>query len=269
MSSARALFLLACFLLPFTGATSAPPLQEQVRFEQNLGKKLPLNSGFIDEYGQSFSFGKNLGRSPGILVFTYYRCPSLCSLVLNGLLQALKELSGISGPRFQVLVVSIDPSEKPSLALAKKRSTLARLGVTEERQDAARSSWHFLTGPEEAIRQLTSVAGFHYYRDEASGEYAHPSGMVIISPHGEISQYFFGIQFDAKKVQQALLSAVQERMGSWVDEVLLYCFHYDPRLSSNGPLVMRVIRITGAVGALGLLALLGCLFSSRRKEPGA
>jgi protein SCO1/2 len=180
-------------------------------------------------------------------------------LVLNGLVQALKNLPLTLGTDYQVLTVSIDPREKPSLAFAKSRSYLARLGDLK-------LPWHFLTGKEDQIRKLTDSAGFHYSRDPVSGEYAHPSGIVIVSPNGKISQYLFGVQFDSKKLQRALEAAGRDKTGNWVEEILLYCFHYDPRQSQRGPLVMKVMRTVGALGALSLFAFLGCLFKPPKER---
>lgn len=273
MTRRRAILILVISIFDAVHSETAGaqiPNLDEVRFEQHLNQKLPLETIFSDEYSQRKPISNHFGVTPVILVFTYYRCPNLCTLVLNGLVQALREIPGTIGKDYQVLAVSIDPSEKPTLALAKRRSYLARLGISETHENQARllnrAPWHFLTGTEAQIRGITTSAGFHYHRDPETGEYAHPSGIVVVTPEGHISQYFFGIQFDPKKLDQALRVAVLGKKGSWVEEILLYCFHYDPKLSHKGPLIMGVIRITGAIGALGVFILLAYLFSTRKKE---
>ena len=275
---------------PIPFSPPQPPSQQgsrssDIRFEQHLGNKLPLETEFNDEYNRRQPLSAHFGTLPVIVVFTYFRCPNLCTLVLNGLTQALQGLPVSLGKDYQVLAITIDPSEKPPLALAKKRAYLAKLGFTESNELnesdkpnkpinsvfksgelGTPSPWHFLTGNENQIRNLTDAAGFHYFRDPQSGEYAHPSGIVVITPKGEISQYFFGIQFDTKKLHQALLTARTGKKGNWIDEILLYCFHYDPKVSRNGPMIMTTIRATGALGAIIIFVFIITLFSTRKRE---
>jgi protein SCO1/2 len=244
--------------------TAAQPIsvREGVRFEQEIGRQLAINAEFTDESGRTWPLAKDLGPMPTILVFAYYRCPNLCTLVLNGLTQTLRAIPEVLGRDYRILTVSIDPSERPSLALEKKHSYLARLGDLSAPED----SWRFLTGKEFDIHRLAESAGFHFYRDPMSGEYAHPSGFLVISPSGTISKYFFGIQFDPGQLHEALQNAVAEKRGTWVDEVLLYCFHYDPKLSRHGRVIMRTIRLAGAAGAIATLGLLAYLFNYGNKE---
>jgi protein SCO1/2 len=233
----------------------------KIRFDQNMGAELPMNTIFTKETGESTSLKTLVKRKvPTILVFSYYRCPNLCTLILNGLVDALRNLpTERLGLDYQVLTVSIDPLEKPHLALMKKRTYLARYGETRN------DSWHFLTGDESNIQHLAQTAGFHYLRDSASGEYSHPSGIIVLTPQGRISQYFFGIQFDPQSLHKALTRAQKSRTGTWVDEVLLYCFHYDPQTSAHGKIILLGIRMTGMIGALALLGFLLYLAVGRKE----
>lgn len=262
-SMARVAAFAALLFASLGAADPSLPALEGVRFEQRLGQTLPLKTVATDEHGQRQELARFFGTRPVIVVFTYFRCPNLCTLVLNGLVDALKALPQDT-PDYSVLALSIAPNEKPPLALAKKRTYLAKLGRVERGANAA--SWHFLTADANAIGALTEAAGFHYRLDPRSGEYEHPSGIVVVSPKAKISQYFFGIQFNSAALRQAIVSAAREAKGSWVEEILLYCFHYDPNLGGNSSLILWVIRVAGGVGAAGLLAFLAYLFASSRKE---
>ncbi len=245
--------------LPPDDTPTAAGSLSSVRFEQKLGQEVARNSRFLDEDARARRFSDFLGRPgvPTVLVFTYFRCPNLCTLVLNGLVDALRDLP--AGRPWQILAVSIDPREGPPLAQAKRRSYLARLGRVE-------GPWHFLTGREPDVRELAASAGFHYRLDPLSREYSHPSGIVVIDPAGRIIQYFFGIQFDPARLDQALRKAAQGKVGNLIDEILLYCFHYDPLRSRHGPRIMLAIRVTGALGAAALLGLLVFLSLRPRSE---
>ncbi|MEO5968481.1 MAG: SCO family protein [Bdellovibrionia bacterium] len=272
------------------GANVSEPASPEIpeskfeRFEQKLGSSLqafpktfaqnsPENSPqnltgrFKDEYGRSHFLTSYLGEVPVILVFTYFRCPNLCTLVLNGLVQALQKIPETLGKDYKILTISIDPHEKPPLAFSKKLTYLARLGMVEHKlakpntPEYVSAPWHFLTGEEPQINDLATAVGFNYRQDPISKEYSHPSGIVIVTPQGTISKYLFGIQFDAQDLHNALLKAQLNQQSSWSEEILLYCFHYDPKLSPNGPLIMKGIRITGAVSALSLILYIFHLFS--------
>ena len=301
MSIFHRLFLTTFFLLIFcqpSGTFAEEPASPEFpefhdskfqRFEQKLGNALqafpqafpqnsPQNSpqnylgSFKDEYGRSHPLSAYFGSVPVILVFTYYRCPNLCTLVLNGLVEALQKIPDQLGTDYQVLTVSIDSKEKPPLAFSKKLTYLARLGKVEHKIPMPNTPayfsapWHFLTGEEPQIRDLADAAGFNYRQDPISKEYSHPSGIIVLTPNGIISKYLFGIQFDAQDLHEALLKARKNQQSSWTEEILLYCFHYNPDLNPNGPLIMRGIRITGAIGALCLILFLIYLFSGREEK---
>jgi protein SCO1/2 len=246
------------------------PIFNDVRFDQHLGEKLPLEAIVTDEYGQRRTLGSLFNHRPVVLVFSYYRCPNLCTLVLDGLVDGVKPLLRQIGPTFDILTLSIDPEERPSLALAKKRTYLARLGKSQiNEKETIPFAWHFLTADSENIKRLTRAGGFYYRRDEKSGEYLHPSGLLIATPNGIISQYFFGIQFDSLKLRSAIAAAGSGRQGSLVDRILLFCFHYDPAASVHGPLIIKSIRIAAVTGAALLFGLLVSLIMSNPERRAA
>lgn len=232
--------------------------QEKVYFEQKIGSTLPLQTQFTNSRGDSLPLSLIAGDKPHILVFSYYRCPNLCTLVLNGLVEAMKKIPQKLGKDYDVITISIDPKERASLALMKQRTYLARYGETTS-QD-----WHFLVGQSASIRSATNSTGFHYERDSLSGEYNHPSGIMILSPKGKIIRYQFGIQYDPKTLSESLEDAKLGRLGSLAEEILLYCFHYSPSANKNGKTVMAVVRLVGFIGAIGLLVLLVYLSKTRR-----
>jgi protein SCO1/2 len=244
---------------PWTTPSKLDPRFNDVHFDQRLGEILPLSTIVTDENGNTGPLSSFFNQRPVIFALAYYNCPNLCTLVLNGVAESVKPFVAGLGKSFDILTLSIDPEEKSPLALAKRRAYLARLGKTE-------GAWHFLTADEKNIKAIATAAGFFYRRDEISKEFFHPSGELIISPQGKISQYFFGIKFDSKKVQAALQAAKNEKQGSIIDRVLLYCFHYEPSMSRNGPLIIKGIRVLGLISAGSLAVLLIWLFRYKPKE---
>lgn len=241
--------------------TSDKASWRSVRYDQRLGNQIPLQTSWTTESGKAASLSSLLSNKPHILVFAYYRCPNLCTLVLNGLAETLQKLPQRLGKDYDVFTVSIDPSETHTLALMKKRTYLARLGTPDA------EGWSFLVGKNEAIHALTQEAGFYYEKDKLSGEYSHPSGIIVLTREGKISQYLFGIKFDPKQLDQALGQAAQNKRGSLVEEVLLYCFHYDPAAHSNGKAIMAMIRLLGLIGAFALAGLIIHLSISKKPLP--
>lgn len=227
-------------------ATGRAPASE-TGWTQKLGARLPLDEVFTDDTGRAGRLGDFVSGKPVILVFAYYGCPNLCTLVLNGLTDALRSMDEKPGRDYQLLAVSIDPNENPRLALMKKRTYLTRLGIAPE------TSWLFLTGEAQAIAALTSAAGFGYRYDATSRQFEHPSGLVVLSADGRIRQYLTGIRFDPKALSKALKRSSRFQSGSVIDQVLLTCFHYDPSSSRTGTWVLLLIRIAGALSAVTLL----------------
>jgi protein SCO1 len=243
---------------PALPSGKTPYALSKVAFEQRLGEPLPLDLPFKDEHGRDVKLGDFFGRKPVVLTFVYYECPMLCTEVLNGLESALRVLNESIGKEFDVVTVSFDPRETPVLADGKKKAYLQRYKRPEAEQ-----GWHFLTGSQASIDALTKAAGFTYFWDEATHQFAHPSGIVVTTPAGKVSRYFFGIDYSPRDVKFALIESSFDRIGSLADKLLLYCYHYDPRQGSYGFVAMRAVRIGGAVT---LLALVGFVFVSLRKE---
>ena len=230
----------------------------KVAFEQRLNEQLPLELPFKDENGTAVKLGDYFGRKPVVLAFVYYECPMLCTQVLNGLESALRVLNESVGKEFDVVTVSFDPKETPVLAAGKKKAYLERYKRPEAEQ-----GWHFLTGDQASIDALTKAAGFNFAWDKASHQFAHPSGIVVTTPAGKVSRYFFGIDYSPRDVKFALIESSNEKIGTLADRLLLYCYHYDPAKGNYGFVAMRAVRIGGAVT---MLALFGFVFVSLRRD---
>ena len=232
----------------------------RIKFDQKINSQVTADLRFRDESGRPIRLGDYLGEKPTILVLGYYGCPMLCTLVLNGMVECLQDLKMDLGKEFQVVNVSINPLEGPELAAAKKRTYLQRYG-----RSRADSGWHFLTGDEIAIRQLADEVGFRYAYDPAIRQYAHPSGLVVLTPQGKIARYFFGINFPPKELSSTLREAEVEKTGSVVDQFILLCFHYSPLRGPYGRLIMAILRLAGLATVLGIVAIV--LRARQRLEP--
>jgi protein SCO1 len=243
---------------PGIPSSQMPSVLSQVSFDQRLNEQLPLDLQFKDEEGRPVHLGDYFGHKPVVLAFVYYECPMLCTQVLNGLTTSLMVLHETVGREFDVVAVSFDPRETPVLASGKKKSNLDRY----KRQDSA-NGWHFLTGDEPSIKALTAAVGFRYVWDDKTQQFAHPSGIVIATPEGKLSRYFFGIEYAPRDVKFALIESSAGRIGNAIDQLLLYCYHYDPATGSYGFVAMGAVRIGAAVT---LVALLGFIVVSLRRE---
>lgn len=263
--AAGALALL-CALLPAApaGAQSANDVIQQVRFEQKVNQPLPLQLAFRDEAGRLVQLGEYFGRRPVVLALVYYECPMLCTYILNGLVKSLRPLKFEPGREFDVVVVSFSPTETPALASEKKAAYLKEYG----RGHTARG-WHFLTGEEPAIRSLTETVGFRYLYDPKTGQYAHASGLLVATPEGKLFRYFYGIEYAPRDLRLALVEASSNGIGSAVDQVLLFCFHYDPRTGKYGVLITRVIRLAGTTTALALGIFIAVMLRRDRRAGSA
>ena len=249
---------------PAAGMPSSqmPGVLADVRFEQRLNEMLPLDTRFKDEEGRDVRLGEYFGtRKPVVLAFVYYECPMLCTQVLNGLTSSLGALDETVGREFDVVAISFDARETPALANGKKKSHLDRY----QRPESA-GGWHFLTGEESAIKAVTAAAGFKYVWDDKTQQFAHPSGIVVATPEGRISRYFFGIDFAPRDVKFALVESSAGHIGNAIDQLLLYCYHYDPTTGSYGFVAMGAVRVGGAVT---VLALVGFVIVSLRREQRA
>ncbi|HJU41950.1 MAG TPA: SCO family protein [Vicinamibacterales bacterium] len=238
-------------------SSQMPAVLGKVGFEQRLNEQLPLDLPFKDEQGKLVKLGDYFGTKPVILAFVYYECPMLCTQVLNGLESALRVLTESVGDEFAVVTVSFDPRETPVLALGKKKAYLDRYKRT-----GAEHGWHFLTGEQASIDALTKAAGFGYEWDEASQQFAHASGIVVATPGGKLARYFFGIDYSPRDIKFALMESTSERIGSLADQLLLYCYHYDPAKGNYGFVAMRAVRIGGAIT---LMALVGFVVVSLKR----
>lgn len=259
--------LMAWLLLTAHRADAAGPTTPAIaeRFRevgifQRLGRPLPLEARFLDDAGRPVRLGDYFGRRPVVLLLAYYECPMLCNVALNGLVETLRGLDFNPGREFELLVVSFDPRDTPKLAAAKKRAFQTRYG----RRQAERGM-HFLTGQPEAIRQLTEAVGFRYFYDERSGQYAHASGIVIATPQGKLSRYFYGIDYPPKDVRLGLVEASDGLIGTPVDQILLLCFHYDPLTGKYGFAIMSALRIGGVLTVVTIVGfIIGSIYRERR-----
>jgi len=224
-----------------------PGILGDVGFDQRLGAQVPLDLPFRDESGAHVTLRDYVRDKPVILVPAYYGCPMLCTIVLNGVVSALRALPFDIGHEFRVVTVSFNPHETSELAAAKKAGYLH-----EYRRPGAEAGWHFLVGDDSSIRPLMEAIGFRYTWDAAASQYAHASGLVVLTPDGRISHYFYGVEFSPKDLRLALVEASSERIGSVVEQILLFCFHYDPSTGRYGRVALNAVR---AGGVLTLLAL--------------
>jgi protein SCO1 len=248
------LLLTAYCLLPTAVLVAQPALPAALRnvvIEQKLNAQVPADLVFRDESGRSIQLGEYFGSKPIILALVYYECPMLCTQVLNGLVGSLKALSFDAGAQFLVLTVSFDPRETPELAAAKKESYMGRYS-----RPGAAGGWHFLTGPESSIEALTQAVGFRYRYDVEKGQFAHASGIMVLTPQGKISRYFYGIEYSPRDLRLGLVEASNNRIGSPVDQLLLFCYHYDPATGKYGAVVMNFVRLGGAATVLTLGSIL-------------
>src|SRR5436190_2432659 len=236
---------------PGTPASTMPAALREIGFDQNIDQTVPLDTVFRDESGRAVRLGEYFGRRPVVMVFAYYDCPMLCTLVVNGLASALGVLSLEPHRDFEIVTVSFNPADTPAAAAAKKAAALARYNRT-----GAAEGWHFLTGDQPSIARLTSAAGFRYTWDEATKQFAHPSGVIVLTPEGRLARYLFGIEYGPRDLRFALVEASSGRVGSTVDALLLFCYHYDPATGRYGLVIMRTIRLAGAATVFALAAFI-------------
>lgn len=243
-------------------ASATPGPLQGVEIEQRLGAQLPLDATFRDEEGRTVRLGDYFGpgKRPAILALAYYECPMLCTLVLNGTVKAIRPMSFTAGQEFDVIAISIDPTETPELAKGKKA---AYIESYERKGDG--SGFHFLTGDEPSIRAVADAVGFRYRKDEESGEYAHAASIYVITPLGQLSRYFFGVEFSSRDLRLALVEAADGKIGGMVEQLMLFCYRYDPHAGKYSAQAMAVIRLGGVAT---VLSLGGFIALSRRREKG-
>jgi len=217
-----------------------PELLKDVGVDQKLNSSIPLDLTFRDEHGNRVALGQYFHGKPVILTLVYYNCPMLCTQVLNGLDRSLEQVPMSIGRDFEVVTVSIDPTEQPSLAEAKQAVYVGMYS-----RPGAATGWHFLTGEGPAIAQLTRAVGFRYAYDPDSKQYAHASVVMLLTPEGRLSRYIYGVSYPARDMRLGLVDASGGKIGSPVDEVLLFCYHYDPHTGKYGLLISRVLKLLG------------------------
>ncbi len=246
-----------------TTSNGLPDALQKIGIEQKLGEPLPLETEFKDENGRTVKLGDffNQGR-PIVLAFVYYECPMLCNEVLNGLTGTLKGISFDAGKEFDVVAISFDAREndKPDLAKNKKESYMSRYG-----RPGTEKGWHFLTGTQASIDAATKAAGFGFQWDEKSKQFAHAGGIMIVTPEGKMSRYFYGIDYSPKDVKFGVIESAEHKVGNAAEKLLLYCYHYDPSTGRYGFAILNVIRL-GAIATLLGMGAMGFVFWRRNKR---
>jgi len=243
-----------------SNANSEIDILKEVSIEQRLNEQIPLDLNFLDATGRRVQLRDYFGEKPVILSLVYYECPMLCSMILNGLLRSLNTLSFDVGDEFNIITVSFDPKETTKLAMGKKKSYMSKYGRLD-----AEKGWHFLTGDESSIQQLTEAVGFNYKYDPETNQFVHASGMMVLTPQGKLSRYFYGVEYSTKDLKFGLMEAANDKIGSVVDQLLLYCYHYDPVTGKYGMVIMNVIRIFSTATVLVLAAFMVVMFRRDRK----
>jgi len=242
-------------------ASEQPAMLRDVGFDQRLDQQVPLDLVFRNEDGDAVTLASLLHGKPVILQLAYYRCPMLCTLVLNGLLSAMRALPFDVGQEFDVVIVSFDPTDTPEQARQKKATYIA-----EYRRPNAAAGWHFLTGDAPSIERLAASVGFRYRYDPERKEFAHAAGITVLTPKGVIARYFFGVEFAPRDLKFGLMEAAENRIGSPIDQLLLFCYHYDPSTGRYSAAVLNSVR---AGGVLTLLALGGFIVWAMRRDRAA
>ncbi len=271
----RRLLLLAAaalgILIPGAGSVQTAQAQrieplpkelEGVGIVEHLDGKIPLGLRFQDETGREVSLGDYFGKDrPVLLTLVYFRCPMLCTLVLNGMIDALKQIDMTPGKEFEIVTVSFDPTETPTLAKFKKQNYLTEYGRPE-----AGPGWHFLVGGEEEIRALTDAVGFGYRWNEEQKQYVHQAAIYVVTPDGRLSRYLYGVMFDPRTLKLSILEAGKGKIGSTFDQIVLYCFHYDASSGKYAPAAVRIMRAGGILTVLILGSVLSTLWVRDRRR---
>jgi len=231
-----------------------PSVLKEVGIDQKLNQPLPGDAVFKDETGNEVRLASYFGKRPIVLALVYYDCPMLCTQVLNGMVGSFKTLSLKPGEDFDVISISFDPRETPALAAAKKNLYVNNL--PESKRSGATAGWHVLTGNEENIKRVTEAVGFRYRFDQSTNQFAHASAIYVVTPEGKLSHYFYGIEYAPRDLRLGLVEASQNKIGTAVDQLMLYCFHYDPEKGQYGWIVMNIIRLGGVITLIGIGVLL-------------
>jgi protein SCO1 len=236
-----------------------PEQLKEVSFKQRLHEQLPLDARFKDEYGRDVTLGRYFNEErPVIVAFVYYQCPMLCMQVMNGISSSLRALTFTAGQEFDVVLVSFDPRDTPAAAAEKKRGHL-KYWASENTS----GGWHFLTGDEATIKRVADAAGFNYKWDAQTEQFAHVSGVLVATPEGKLARYFYGVEYSPKELRMALVEAGKGTIGSAIDELLLFCYHYDPETGRYGVMIMNLVR---AAAVLTVASMVGFIVMARRRD---
>ncbi len=260
------LFLVVALLSAGTGAAQTvssqtrPPGLEGVGIDQKLDAQVPLDLAFVDENGERVSLGRYFGDKPVLLTLVYYECPMLCTEILNGVLRAARTMNFQIGKEFEIVTVSIDPGETPRLAAEKKVYYAGGYG-----REGAAQGWHFLTGREEEIHRLADAVGFQYRYDPATDLYSHASSIMLLTPQGRVSRYFFGVEYSPRDLRLGMVEASENKIGSPIDQALLYCFHYDPATGKYSVVIMNVLRLAGVATVLAIASFILVMVARERR----
>lgn len=242
-------------------AASLPKILEGVGIQQHIGSRIPLDGSFVDETGKPVTLRNYFGKVPVVLILAYYRCPMLCGRVMSGATSAFKKLNLQIGDDFRVLTVSFDPTDTPEIAATSKQTYMQQYGDPK-----AVDGWHFLVGKQPAIKALADAMGFKYNYDPKTGMFAHASGIVVLTPDGQLSQYFYGVGFVDRDLRLALVQSSQNKLGSLSDQILLFCCTYDPGTGAYHALISRILQLAGAFTIL--VIGLGLFFLNRADLSG-
>ncbi len=241
-------------------ANPSPPPNAvmEVGIDQHLGQQIPLDLTFRNEKGTTVKLADYFHSKPVIISLVYFRCPMLCTQVLNGMVETFKTLKFTAGNEFEIVTVSIDPDEGPELASAKKQAYVEEYG-----RDGVAGGWHFLTGDQTSISTLAAAVGFRYVYDPKSKQFAHGAGIMVATPEGKLARYLYGIEYGAKDLRFSLMEAAKGKIGSPVDKILLLCYHYDPTTGKYGVMVTNLLK---AGGVLVVLILGGFMAANFRRD---
>ncbi|HEV2904083.1 MAG TPA: SCO family protein [Pyrinomonadaceae bacterium] len=238
-------------------STGLPPVLKEVGIDQRLNEQVPLDAVFKDDQGREVRLGEYFKGKPVVLALVYYSCPRLCNQILIGTLSSVRQVSFNAGEDYQIVAISFDSRETPQLAAAKKQTYVKAYNRT-----SGNAGWHFLTGDDANIKRVTDAVGFRYKWDEKTNQFAHASGIFVTTPEGKLARYFYGIEYPHHWVRLALVEASQNHIGTPVDTLMLYCYHYDPATGKYGASVMNGMKVAGVI-TVGLIV--GMLLKLRRR----
>lgn len=234
------------------------PSEKQIDVIENLGQYVPLDLEFVNESGEVVKLSSFFNKEiPTVLTLNYFECPMLCTLVLNGLAESLKNLTLNAGDDFQVITIDINPNEKTLFANQKKKNYIKGFGLENVKND-----WHFLTGNQENIKKVADSIGYIYYYDEQRDEYMHPAAITLLGSEGKISRYLYGIEYPARDLKLGILEASEGKIGSTLDKIILYCYHYDPYKNTYTLFATNIMRL----GGIFTILFLGIMLASYWKK---